>query len=128
MDAKSDILENQIINHLFGGSACAQPTQWWLAIYSTDPTDAITGTVPTAITSRLQITVWTINANEAANTNTLQFAAVPSGQTWTVSHYAIFDASTAGRPLYTGAFRIAKTLQQGDVLFIAAGQLVIREL
>ena len=128
MSAKSDVLENEIIAHLFGGTACPQPTQWWLAIYSTDPTDAITPTVPVALTSRFQITAWTRNNNEATNPNPIQLPPVPVSQTWTITHYAIFDASTGGRPLYHGAFRIAKTLQQGDILFIAAGQVVVREL
>ncbi|EKQ70414.1 hypothetical protein OsccyDRAFT_0701 [Leptolyngbyaceae cyanobacterium JSC-12] len=127
MSAKSDILETEIINHYFGGSGAPQPTQWWLAIYSSDPTDAITATVPTAITTRLEIDGWTRNANEAVNTNNLQFPPVPTGQTWTVTHFAIFNAITGGKPLYHSPFRIAKTLQEGDILFIAAGQLAIRE-
>lgn len=127
MSAKSSAHESEVINHYFGGSASPQPTQWWLAIYSTNPTDAITATVPTAITNRLQITAWTRNANEAVNTNTLQFPPVPSGQAWSATHFAIFDAATGGRPLYHGAFRSAKNLSEGDILFIAAGQLVIRE-
>lgn len=125
--AKSDILETQCIAHLFGGSAMPQPTQWWIAIYSADPTDALTATTPTPITGRVQITAWTRTNNQAANTNIVEFPPVPASQTWTVSHYAIYDAQTSGRPLYHGQFRITKTLEEGDILVIAANQLIIRE-
>lgn len=117
-----------MIAHLFGGAALPQPNQWWLAVYDEDPTDALTNTTPTPVTSLLQILNWTLSNNEVSNTNIIQFEPVPVGETWTVSHFALFDASSGGNPLYHGAFRTAKVLQEGDILFIAAGQLVIREL
>lgn len=136
MSAKTDQLESELIQHLFGGVAAAVPTEWWIALYDADPTDAVTGAAwngnpantPAAISNRLEVLNWTITDNEVVNTDTLEWPAVPVGQTWTVSHFVIFDAEIDGRPLYHGAFRTAKELSEGDILFVASGQLVIREL
>lgn len=129
MGAKSDYLESNIINHNFGGTAFAQPTEWWINVYSSDPTDVVdeNTTVPLA-PARIEIDSWTIVANEASNTNNVQFAAVPATETWVVSHYVIWDAETTGNALYKGQFRITKTLEEADVLNIAPNQLKIQEI
>lgn len=124
--SKSNYLESQFINHVFGGTTFTKPTQWWLALYGADPGEALTNTTP-RVTSLVQITGWTLSQNQASNTNQIQFPPVPTGQVWTVSHFAIFTAETSGEPLYLGAFRLTKTLEEGDIFIIAAGQLVIRE-
>ena len=131
-DAKSSVLQNQVIQHNFGGSAYPQPTSWWLAIYSANPTDSLNASSPAPITNLVQISgeapIWTRTDNRASNRHDIQFPPVPASETWVVSHFAIFDNSTAGRPLYYGAFRTAKTLEEGDIFLISAGSLVIREL
>ena len=133
-DAKSTVLQNQVIEHNFGGVAYAQPLAWWLALYSVNPTDSVNASSPTPITGLVQITAaganptWTRNGNRANNTYDIQFPAVPAAQTWVVSHFAIFDNSSAGRPLYYGAFSTTKTLEEGDIFLIQSGSLVIREL
>lgn len=127
MTAKTDFLEAATINHMFGGAPLTQPTQWWLAIYSSDPTDAVTATTPSALTTRKQITAWTRSASIARNTNPIQFDPVPSGQTWAISHFAIFTAETGGDPLYQGAFSIQRTLTAGDIFLIGANQLSVEE-
>jgi hypothetical protein len=129
MGAKTDYLENSIINHNFGGAAFTQPSSWWIQLYSADPTDIVDefSTIPLA-GSRVEIDAWTIANNEASNTNAIQFAAVPVTETWVVSHYVVWDAETNGNALYHGQFRITKTLEEGDIFIIAPNQLKIREL
>lgn len=132
--AKSNVLKNQVVNHLFGGVlSCDRPTQWWLAIYSTEPTGELNSSQPTAITSLVRLLspdsspIWTINSNEASNTHTVEFLPVPASEAWSVSHFAIFDNNLNGRPLYHGSFKTVKTIQEGDTLIIQSGKIVIRE-
>ena len=43
----------------------------------------------------------------------------------TISHWAIWDASTAGNLLYSGAFTSSRTIVTGDVVVIKSGQLIL---
>ena len=133
-DAKSTSLETGVINHLFGGVAYAQPIEWWIGIYSTNPTEDIQFTT-TRITSLHRMTqdgalpIWTRTQNQASNSYDVYFPPVSLSETWVVSHFALFDSNVDGsRPLYYGALGTVKTLQSGDVLVIPANNLVIREL
>jgi hypothetical protein len=132
--AKSNVLKNLVVNHLFGGVLQVPvPTQWWIGIYSSNPTEAFTLSAPARITTLVRLTsptsgpIWSINSNEVSNVNAIDFPAVPLGETWNVSHFAIFDSNTSGRPLYYGAFKTVKTLESGDILNIPAGKIIIRE-
>jgi hypothetical protein len=129
MSGKSNFLGTSLINHIFGGSSYAQPTQWWLALYSSDPGANLTYSSPSPITTLVQILSWTRAGNQVSNTNSIQLAAVPNGQTWNISYFALFDGNTnAANPLYTGAWTLTKTLSAGDIFTIAPGQIVLTEL
>lgn len=128
--AKTNYLADAIVKHIYGGTALAQPSTWWMAVYNSDPGKSVTPTTPPQLaTARAQINGWTIGANgQTQNTNTITFAPVPVGQTWpNVSHFVIFDAQTGGNPLIVGAFSSSRSLQAGDVFAVAAGRLIITE-
>jgi hypothetical protein len=126
--ARPTLPATSLINHLFGGSAYTQPTSWWISVYNADPGLGITGTTPSPLnTTRKQITGWTRSTNTATNTAQIVFDPVPVGQTWNVTHYAIFDASTAGNPICSGAFDVSKTISSGDVFTIGATRLSVAE-
>lgn len=122
------IAATSLVNHLFGGAAYAQPTSWWISIYNTDPGLAITGTSPSPLnTVRKQISGWTRTTNTVTNTAQINFDPVPAGQTWNVTHYAIFDAQTNGNPVCYGAFDVTKTVSSGDVFTIGPNRLTATE-
>lgn len=131
-NSKSRVLETQMIDHNFGGASMPQATQWWLALYSSNPTDTLTSATAT-VTSLYRLTspnsnpVWNRTLGEASNAFQIELPAVPVSQTWNVSHFAIFDSSTNGRPLYFGPFAISKTLNQQEIFIIPVGKLVIKE-
>jgi len=126
---KTDFLESALINHIFGGTSFTAPTAWYLAIYDVDPGEAVTSASPAALTSqRVQITSWNRSGNTATNANNMQFDPVPGGATWVVSHFAIFNATTGGSPLYYGPLSATKTVSAGDILFVAANQISVSEL
>ena len=128
MGAKTDYLENAIINHNFGGTPYTPPSAWWISVYSQDPTDIPNDLTTVPLTDRVEVTGWTIVNNEASNTDNIQLSPVPVSETWVVSHYVVWDADTGGNGLYHGQFRITKTLEEGDIFVIAPNQLKIREL
>ena len=64
------------------------------------------------------------SSGTASNDAAIEFTAA-TGNWGSVSHFGLFDASTGGNLLIHGAFSVAKTIQQGDVLKIAVGDLDI---
>ena len=59
--AVSDYLENALLNHVFRGVAYTAPTAIYLALYTSDPTDANTGTeVSSGGYARQQVTFTTL--------------------------------------------------------------------
>lgn len=126
--ARPTVPATALINHLFGGTAYVQPTSWWISVYSADPGLGVTGSSPTPLNiTRKQITGWTRVSNTATNTSQIVFDPVPTGQTWNVTNYAIFNANTGGDAICSGAFDVAKTISAGDVFVIGSSRLSVTE-
>jgi len=123
----SDYLEQKIINHVLRNTAYTTPgTSIYVALFTSDPTDAGTGTEVSGTSyARVQVTAWDSPASRAtANTNTITFAQ--AGSNWgTVTHVGILDASSAGNLLFHGALTASKTVDSGVTFSIAAGALDI---
>ena len=121
----SNYLENKIIDHVLRNTAYTTPgAQVWVALYTTDPTEADTGTEVTGGSyARVQVTAWDAPAARAtANTNAIAFpqATVAWG---TVTHVGIRDASAAGNLLFYGALTASKVVGVGGNFSITAGDL-----
>ncbi len=121
MSAMSDYLEGQIIDHLLRTNTFGKPPGIYVALYTTDPTSADSGTeVSGGSYARVQVTQadaeW--NAPTAGdgltdNVNDITFPA-PTANWGTVTHFGIRDASTAGNLLVHGALTASKTINSGD--------------
>ena len=59
------------------------------------------------------------------NINEQAFAAASGGSWGTVTHFAIFDAATAGNLLFHGILTASKTVNDGDVFRFTATSLSI---
>jgi hypothetical protein len=131
MSAISNYLEDALINATLRGQTYTGSATVWLALYTTPTDDASGGTeVPAtpgpAGTSyvRTQVTFAAPTDGASSNTAVVNFPA--STASWgTVTHFAIMDAQTAGNRLYHGALGVAKTVDQGDVFTVPAGNLTI---
>lgn len=124
--AKTDYAEAQIIGHRFGNVTAAQPTQWWVALYDQDPTDAVVSGTPAQLGTRTQIT-WNIVGSRAVQAADIQFDPVPPGEVWNVTHIAIFDAETGGNALEYGPVSQPSTLKAGDIVIFPAGLITVEE-
>lgn len=130
MAAFSNYLENKLIDHLFRAMSFSAPTALYMALFTSDPTDAASGTeVSGGSYARAQLDPLFSNwestqgttANEAStgtggatqNAVDITFPA-PTANWGTVTHFAIFDASTSGNMLFHGALSQSKTVNNGD--------------
>lgn len=137
MAAFSDHLEEGILNHTLRGQSLSTPATIYLALYTTDPTDAVTGN-ELADTAYVRQDMakggaissgWTPPATSgegfaASNAKVIQFPPIADGSV-TITHYALFDAQTGGNLLYHGEFTVAKTLEINDVLSVDIGGLQV---
>ncbi len=137
MAAFSDYLESGILNATLRGTPLASPSTIYVALFTTDPTDAKTGNEVVdsayvrqdAAKGESIVNGWTAPADSgdgkmSSNAKVIQFPPIADG-TVTISHYAIMDAQTGGNALYHGAFTVPKTLEINDVLSIDIGGLQV---
>ena len=125
--SKSNYLESKVLRHVINAAAYTAPATLYLALYSSDPTEADTGTELTGGTpayARKSI-AWGTEANgTVANSGSVSMD-VPTS---TITHYGIRDASTAGNLLYYGAFDVPIAGVSGTPLVFAVGDITLTEL
>jgi len=97
----------------------------YLALYTSDPTDADTGTeVSGGSYARQSITFGSPSNGASTNTAAIEFPQA-TGSWGTVAYIGIRDASTAGNLLYHTALDASKTIATGDVFRVAIGSLSV---
>lgn len=125
MAAMSDYLENALLNSTLRGQAWTAPAAVYLALYTSDPTDAKTGTeVSGGAYARQVITFNAPTSGVSATAADVLFPIATAG--WgTITHFGILDASTVGNLLYHGALTSSKTIATSDQLKVAAGDISV---
>ena len=133
MAAMSDYLEGEIIKHIFRTSSFTKPSVLAVALFTAAPSDAGGGTEVSG-NSYARATLNPADANWAApsagngvtsNSGVINFAT-PTGAGWgNVTHFGVFDASSAGNLLFHGSLATSKTINAGDTVSFAAGQLQV---
>jgi hypothetical protein len=125
MAEMSNYLENALINATLRNTAYTSPTTVYLALYTTDPTDADTGTeVSGNGYARQSITFGAPSNGVSTNTAAIEFPQA-TGSWGTVAYIGIRDASTTGNLLYHTALDASKTIATGDVFRVAIGSLSV---
>ena len=135
MSGFSDYTAQATINYLLLGTPMPSISNRYLAIFTADPKDDNSGTaneVSGSWYSRQAADSWTApvsNPDGSSGTVTknsvqISYAAV-TGSSVTVTHWGIYDASTGGHLLFSGALTTSKTLNVSDVLTLASEQLVM---
>jgi hypothetical protein len=125
MAEMSNYLENALINETLRGTAFTAISTPYIALFTTDPTDAGTGTEVTGGSyARTSATFGAPSNGASVTTADVTFPTCTSA--WgTVGWIGIYDASTAGNLLYHTALDTAKTIDSGDIFKITAGNLSV---
>lgn len=130
MGAKTDYLENKIIDWLLRGQVFTPPATVYVGLLTAAPSDAGGGTEVTggsyarvAVTSSLSnwagtqsagsTTASTGTGGTTSNNAAVTFPA-PTASWGQVTHFAIFDAASAGNMLIWSALTTPKTINNGD--------------
>lgn len=125
MAALSNYLENALINGTLRNTQYTVPTNVYVGLFTTDPTDAGTGTEISGGSYVREAATFAAPSNGASSTNAdVQFDQATAD--WgVIGWFGIFDASTSGNLLYHGALTVTKTIDTGDVFKIASGDLTV---
>jgi hypothetical protein len=94
-------------------------------LYTSDPTDANTGTeVSGGSYARTAVTFGAPSNGTALNDVAVEFPQA-TGSWGTVGWVGILDAATSGNLLYHTALDTSKTIENGDIFKIAIGSLSV---
>lgn len=128
-DNKSDYLERKLLDHALGTTTYTKPTAVYVSLHTADPTDAGTGAEVSGGSYARKVMTFSAAATvssttTASNTADIVWTNLPST---TVTHAAIWDASTTGNMLYSAPFSASKVIAAGEGYTISTGQLVLTE-
>ena len=121
----SDYLENKILNHVLRNTSYTSPTTVYVGLFTTDPTDAGSGTeVSGGSYARQVLSVTTASGGIVTSSGDVTFPQATAN--WgTVSHIGILDALSSGNLLMHTPLTTSKTIESGDILKISSGNLTV---
>jgi len=125
MAEMSNYLENALVNATLRNTSYTSPATVYVALFTTDPTDANTGTEVTGGSYARTSVAFAAPSNGAAASSADCTFPTATANFGTVTHIGIFDASTAGNLLYHTPLDTSKTIETGDIFKIASGSLTV---
>lgn len=118
-----------MLDHQTGKTSYTMPSVW-VGLFTGAPSDAGGGTEVTGGSYARKSTAgadWAAAAaGSTSNANVITFVAA-TGLWGDVTHFGLFDASTAGNLLRWAPLTTAKTIDSGDVASFPVGNLVLTE-
>jgi hypothetical protein len=125
MAEMSNHLENELYDHVLRNASYTSPTNIYVSLHTADPTDDGSGTeVSGGSYARTAVTMGAPTNGSGTNSADVQFPQCTSD--WgSVTHIAIWDATTAGNMLFHTPLDTTKNITTGDVFKIASGSLTV---
>lgn len=125
MSEMSNYLENALINGTLRATNYTAPSTVYLALYTSDPTDADTGTEVSGGSYARQSITFGAPSN-GVTTNSADITFPTASASWgTVGWIGIRDALTGGNLLYHSPLDTSKVIGSGDIFKITAGNLSV---
>ena len=125
MSAMSDYLELKFLDHFTGTASTSAPSAVYLGLSTGSMADDNSGTELSGNNySRKAITFASAASGSISTNAAVEFDAA-TGSWGTVSHWAIYDASSGGNQLFNGSFTQSKAIGSGDILKVASGSVTI---
>jgi hypothetical protein len=128
----SDYFENKVLDWAFGATIYTPSSTLYIALSTGIPTDDAgggflepAGNAYARVSMTNNKTNWTTAANGALENATSITFPTATGNWGTVTHFGIYDASTVGNILGSGALTLSKTITSGDTASFSSGALDI---
>ena len=132
----SDYIENKLVDHIFRAASFTKPTNLYIALFTSAPSDSGGGTEVSGGSYARQAlnpsdtnwyatqggTTGNSSGTGGATSNAVDVVFPQATANWgTVVALAIFDAVTGGNLLFQGSLSVSKTINTGDQAKLAAG-------
>lgn len=123
MGGFSDVLEDELLDHVLKTGDYAVPTNIYVALWVGDPLDTGAGgaEVSGGSYARVVCDSWDVAAARATENSIAVTFPEATGAWGTVTNFALFDASTGGNFLLHGTLAASKTIGAGDNSQFAIG-------
>lgn len=114
----SNYLENALLDHVLGNTAYSAPATTYISLHTSDPGDTganeVSGNSYARVSATNNTTNWP-NASSGSKSNgtTFTFPAATGAGWGTVSHFGIWDASSAGNNLFSGSLSASQSVPAG---------------
>lgn len=121
----SNYLENKLLDHVLKNVSYTSPTTVYVGLFTTDPTDAGSGTeVSGGSYARQPLSVTTASGGIVTSSADVTFPQATAN--WgTVTHIGLLDALTSGNLLMHTALTTSKTIETDDIIKINSGNLTV---
>lgn len=126
MTAFSDYLENELLDHTLGGAAYLSPAFVYVGLATSSFADDNSGAgeISGGAYARKAASFAAASSGSCSTDTTITWDTATAD--WgTITHFGIFDASTAGNLLYHGALTASKVISNGDTFEIQSGNLTV---
>ena len=127
MSAKSNYLEDKILDYILRDTADWAPSAVYLALHTANPDEDGSGTEVSGNGYSRQAVTFAAASSGSSSSNSVEEFTASGGAFGTVTHFGIWDASSGGNLLYYGALTASKTIADGDTLRFASGAITITE-
>jgi len=130
--SKSNLLENELLDHVLGNSSYSPPATVYVALFTTSPSDSSGGVevsgggyARVAVTNNL--TNWPAAVSGSKSNGTVISFPTATAAWGTIVAFALMTAPTGGDILYWGAVNPNVSVPSGADASFAVGALVITE-
>ena len=118
----SNYAELKLLDHVTGRAAFTIPSAVYLKLHTGDPGEAATSNAATEATRK--VVTWAAAASGSIATDAIaEWTNVSTTETY--SHWSMWDASTAGNALWTGALSTSAAVTAGDTFQITSLTLTL---
>lgn len=115
-------LETRVLQWALTAGSPTRPTAWYLGLFTAAPGETGGGTELSGNGYARQAVTMTVTGDTASNSGAIEFPTA-TGSWGTITHAAIFDASSAGNMLVYATLTASKTIGTGDILRFPAGDI-----
>jgi len=123
-----DYAENKILDHITGKTSFTKPTAY-VALSTADPTDDGSGIAEPSGNGYARVTTsgsdWNAASSGATSNATAISFPTATGSWGTITHFALYDASSGGNMLAHGDLDSSQAISTNQIARFAAGELDI---
>ena len=121
----SNTYETTVLQWTFTTDSVTRPTAWYLGLFTANPDEDGSGATEISGNGYARKSVsFSVSGNLATNSAAVEFD-VATGSWGTISHVAVFDASSGGNQIAYAALTTSKAIDTDDVLRFPAGDVDI---